>query len=180
MIFHVLLVSLGHYSVLTFFADRASSFGIARENCTLLLSVMGFASTISRIGFGILVDKYRSQLFLMISAVLFVNGCIICISSFMPGLFSQIFTSIVFGCCLGAYVTSLLVLVSCIVDDSTVPMSLCVATIGVATLIGPSSVGLLRDFYGTFLPGFLTSGMSIIIGSFCLLFVQWSIPNKLL
>ena len=48
MVLHVFLVSLGHYSVLTFFADRASSFGISRDSCTLLLSIMGLASTVAR------------------------------------------------------------------------------------------------------------------------------------
>ena len=109
MILHVFRVSLGLYSVLTFFAERASSFGISRDSSTLLLCIMVLVSTIARIGFGILVDKYRS--------------------------------SAVFGCCLGAYVTSLLVLVSTFVEDITFPMSICVATIGVATLVGPTTVG---------------------------------------
>ena len=139
---------------------------------------MGLSSTIARIGFGILVDKYRSSLFFMMSAVLFINGINIFLSSFLGGFSGQVFTAAMFGSGLGAYVTSLLVLVSTIVEDITFPMSICVATIGVATLVGPTSVGILLDTYQSFLPGFMSSGILLMVGALCLPWVWCNIPRE--
>jgi len=178
MIVHVFFVSLGHYSVLTFFADRARSFGISRDNSTLLLSIMGFSSAVVRIVFGVLIDKFRSKLFLMMTVMLSINGVSMLSSQFLHGFGGQALTSAVFGAGLGAYVTSLIVLVSAIVDDITFPMSICVFTIGVATLVGPTSVGFLLDVSGSYLPGLFSSGVIFMMGAFCLPLVWLKLPRE--
>ena len=127
-----------------------------------------------------LVSAYllTSKLFFMISSVLFINGFTICMSHCCRSFLGQSLASAMFGCGLGSYVTSLLVLVSIIVEDITFPMSVCVFTIGVATLIGPTSSGFLLDALGTFLPVFLISGMLIMLGSMILPLVWWNLPRE--
>eukprot|EP00092_Neocalanus_flemingeri_P017707 GFUD01019160.1.p1 GENE.GFUD01019160.1~~GFUD01019160.1.p1 ORF type:complete len:452 (+),score=88.21 GFUD01019160.1:104-1459(+) len=172
------LVHLGIFVTFTFYADRAAIFGISRDNSTLLLSIMGVSNFLGRIIFGKLLDKFRSRTFLMVTCVLLLNGISVLVSQFLTSFAGQAIISAVFGATFGAYITSLIVVISMLVDDITFPFGICLFVFALASLIGPTSVGHMYDVYGSYLPGFVVVGILAILGAAFLPLAWWAIHRR--
>ena len=76
--------------------------------------------------------------------------------------------------CFGAYITSLIVIISMLVDDITFPFGICLFIFALASLIGPTSVGYLYDVHGSYLPGFVLVGVLAILGAAFLPLAWWA------
>ena len=110
-ILHALLVNIGIFAVLTFFAARAISFGISETNTSYLLSMMGLASFICRIVFGVIADRFRDKVLWILFSVHFINGINIIISQFFKTFLAQALVAIIYGAAFGAKVTLNVVLI---------------------------------------------------------------------
>ena len=168
------LLHLGIFVTFTFYADRAVMFGISRDNSTILLSIMGVSNFLGRIIFGKLLDRFRSKSFLMVTCVLLLNGVSVLVSQFLTSFAGQAIISAVFGATFGAYITSLIVIISMLVDDITFPFGICLFILALASLLGPTTVGHLYDVYGSYLPGFVVVGMLAVVGAAFLPLAWWA------
>ena len=178
LILHVLLLNLCIYAIFTFYAERAMSFGISEENSSYLLSMMGFANFISRITSGIVIDKFRSKAFAILTAVHIINGLSIISSQFITSFPGQAATAIIFGAGFGAKVTCMVVIVGIIVEDITFLLSIIYLCVGISSFAGPTLVGILLDVSGSYLPGFMTVGGVFLLGAFCLPLSWWSLQKE--
>ena len=168
------LIHLGIFVTFTFYSDRAAMFGISRNNSTALLSIMGVSNFLGRIIFGKLLDQFRSRSFLMVTCVLLLNGISVLVSQYLTSFVGQAIISSVFGATFGAYITSLIVIISMLVDDITFPFGICLFIFALASLIGPTSVGYLYDVYGSYMPGFVVVGVLAILGAAFLPLAWWA------
>ena len=168
LVVHVFLLNIGIYAVFTYFAERARSFGISENKTSTLVSIMGFSNFLARILSGVIIDKFRSRTFLILTSVHMINGVSILISQFLQSFPAQAITAIIFGAGFGTKVTCMVVLVSIIDDDITHLLSIIYLSVGVASLIGPSFVGYLLDVTGSHLLGFVTISILFILGALCL------------
>ena len=164
----MLLLNIGIYAVFTYFPERARSFGISENKTSSLVSIMGFANFVARILSGVIIDKFRSKTFLILTSVHMINGVSILLSQFLPSFPAQAVTAIIFGAGFGTKVTCMVVLVSIIDDNITHLLSIIYLSVGVASLIGPSFVGYLLDVTGSHLLGFITISILFILGALCL------------
>ena len=160
--------NIGIYAVFTYFAERARSFGISENKTSTLVSIMGFSNFLARILSGVIIDKFRSRTFLILTSVHMINGVSILISQFLQSFPAQAVTAIIFGAGFGTKVTCMVVLVSIIDDDITHLLSIIYLSVGVASLVGPSFVGYLLDVTGSHLLGFVTISILFILGALCL------------
>ena len=178
LILHAFLLNICIYSIFTFYAERAISFGISEDDTSYLLSMMGFANFVARIVFGIIIDKFRSKAFIILTSIHLINGLAMLSSQFIKTFTGQAIAAVIFGAGFGAKVTCFVVVVGIIVDDITFLLSICYFVIGVASLVGPTFVGYLLDISGSYLPGFMVVGIVFILGATCLPFVWWSLEKE--
>jgi len=178
LIVHAFLLNICIYSIFTFYAERAISFGISESDTSYLLSMMGFANFVARITFGIIIDKFRSKAFLILTSVHIINGLSMISSQFIKNFTGQAIAAVIFGAGFGAKVTCFVVIVGIIVEDITFLLSICYFVIGLASLIGPTFVGYLLDVSGTYLPGFMVVGIIFILGALCLPLVWWNLEKE--
>ena len=97
LVIHVFLLNIGIYAVFTFFADRSISFGISESRTSTLISLMGLSNFLARIFSGVLIDKFRSKTFTILTAVHMINGVSIIISQFIKSFPAQAVAAIIFG-----------------------------------------------------------------------------------
>ena len=97
LVIHVFLLNIGIYAVFTFFADRSISFGISESRTSTLISLMGLSNFLARIFSGVLIDKFRSKTFTILTAVHMINGVSIIISQFIQSFPAQAVAAIIFG-----------------------------------------------------------------------------------
>ena len=110
-ILHALLINIAIFAVLTFFAPRATSFGITETNTSYLLSIMGLASFVCRILFGVIADRFRGKVLWILFSVHFTNGINIVLSQFYKTFLAQALVAVIYGAAFGAKVTLNVILI---------------------------------------------------------------------
>ena len=125
---------------------------------------MGVANLVGKIIFGSLLDKFRSQAFLLTSIVLLFNSLSVLAAEFWASFAGQIVSSLVFGFTIGAYDTSVIVIFKILCEDITIPLGISMFMFAVASLTGPTCVGSLYDLTASFSPGFLSVGCLSLLG----------------
>ena len=133
---------------------NAISFNISEDDASYLLSMMGFSNFVARIVFGIIIDKFRSKAFLILTCVHLINGLAMLSSQFIKNFIGQAVAAVIFDAGFGAKVTCFIVIVRIVVEDITFLLSICYFAIGIASLIGPTFVGYLLDISGSFFQDF--------------------------
>ena len=123
LVIHVFLLNIGIYAVFTFFADRSISFGISESRTSTLISLMGLANFLSRIFSGVIIDKFRSKTFTILTAVHMINGVSIIISQFIKSFPAQAVAAIIFGAGFG---TKALVNIETQISFSTLFCNVCI------------------------------------------------------
>ena len=125
---------------------------------------MGVANLVGKIIFGSLLDKFRSQAFLLTSIVLLFNSLSVLAAEFWASFAGQIVSSLVFGFTIGAYDTSVIVIFKILCEDITIPLGISMFMFAVASLVGPTCVGSLYDLTSSYTPGFLVVGSLSLLG----------------
>ena len=123
LVIHVFLLNIGIYAVFTFFADRSISFGISESRTSTLISLMGLANFLARIFSGVIIDKFRSKTFTILTAVHMINGVSIIISQFIQSFPAQAVAAIIFGAGFG---TKALVNIETQISFSTLFCNVCI------------------------------------------------------
>ena len=104
LVLHVFVLNIGVYSVFTYFPERAVSFGQSKDQAAMLVSIMGFANFSSRILSGVLIDRFRGKIFLLLTSIHLVNGASILASQFLTSFPVQALAAAIFGAGFGAKV----------------------------------------------------------------------------
>ena len=108
LVLHVFVLNIGVYSVFTYFPERAVSFGLSKDQAAMLVSIMGFANFSSRILSGVLIDRFRGKIFLLLTTIHLVNGASILASQFLTSFPVQALAAAIFGAGFGAKVSTIL------------------------------------------------------------------------
>ena len=100
------LINLNLGLVGTFAFERAVELGLTARQAGLVLSTMGLANILGRVGFGRLLDRRRDRAVLLTTIVLVSNGLATVLSEFTPSLLGQGVFAAVYGASQGAYFSS--------------------------------------------------------------------------
>ena len=100
------LINLNLGLVGTFAFERAVEVGLTARQAGLVLSTMGLANCLGRVGFGRLLDRQRGRAVLLTTLVLVSNGLATGLSEFCPSLLGQGVFAAVYGASQGAYFSS--------------------------------------------------------------------------
>ena len=168
LLLHVFLLNIGIYAVFTYFPERALSYGLSQGSATSLVSIMGVGNFIARIFSGVVVDKFRSKTFLILTSVHLINGLSILLSVFLESYLAQAVTAAIFGVGFGTKVTCMVVLVSLVDQEVTHLLSAIYLSVGVSSLVGPSLVGFILDVTDSYFLGFLVISVFFLLGALCL------------
>jgi MCP family monocarboxylic acid transporter-like MFS transporter 13/MCP family monocarboxylic acid transporter-like MFS transporter 12 len=152
------LFSIGVFSSFTFSTDRAVVRGLSPAQASFLLSLMGVCNCLGRVGFGLLLDRFRAQAIRLTAAAMLLNAASVAGSEYLPGLPGQAAFAAVFGLTFGCYVSSVVVVLQRVTPTITAPLGLVLLTAGLASLAGPLAVGGLYDLTGSYTIGFLLAG----------------------
>lgn len=164
------LTSIGFNIPYLYLVAQGMTLGLTEKDGSYLISVIGFANTISRIMLGYVSDKpYINRLYLYI-AMLCICGTSTLFSVLCLDFTSLAVYSSVFGVTAGAYVglTSVILVDLLGLEKLTNAFGLLLLFQGVASLIGPVIGGLLYDSTKSYHPAFYLAGGNIAMSGLLL------------
>ncbi|XP_067143318.1 monocarboxylate transporter 12-like [Centruroides vittatus] len=168
-IFSNFLTFLGIETVSIYTVEKITHKNIAtKREASYLISVIGIFNTLGRIIFGYISDKCgQNRLWLYIGS-LAVCGFSISLSTFYFNYIQMIIFSAIFGLFYGAYISLLpIILVDLFgLEKLTDSFGFVLFFQGIASFFGIPITGWLYDQTGSFEPGFLFSGISVLLSSF--------------
>ena len=159
---HYFLMNAAIFSTVKFTYDRAVHRGLSPHSSGWLLSIMGVANCVGRIGFGLVLDRFRSKLILVCTAVMVVNSLSIILSEHLTSFQTLAVFCAIFGATFGAHVCSAVVMLQSYMDRNlrvTDSLALTFVTVGLSTIVGPLVVGGFFDATGSYTLGFQVIGM---------------------
>uniref|UniRef100_A0A1I8I7Q9 MFS domain-containing protein n=1 Tax=Macrostomum lignano TaxID=282301 RepID=A0A1I8I7Q9_9PLAT len=171
-----LLCSIGFNAPYIYTPDRAQRAGHEDTESALLVSVIGGANTVGRLGFGWLSDRgadsRRLQLYW---ASLAVSGAALAISCLSDEYAFSAACCAAFGLFSGSFVTlTSPVLVDLVgIDKLSDSFGLTLLFQGVGVLAGPPLAGLLYDWTSSFDVPFLVCGCSLIASGLVMVPAHW-------
>jgi len=163
------LILLGVFATLFYLPERNTLLGFEKDKNILFFRIVGVANCIGRIIFGILLDAFQDRVILLTAGVTIINAISVISSSFLHSMMTQAIFYAVFGFTWGAFITGIIIILSGIDRNISVPFSMCLLSIGISSFVSPPLAGFLHDISGTFTIGFLTTGGLGVIGSIILL-----------
>ncbi|CAL4074610.1 unnamed protein product, partial [Meganyctiphanes norvegica] len=174
--------SIGFNAPYVFIVDRAVHLGVSNNDAAYLLSVVGIANTVSRIGLGWISDQPWVNRLYLYNVALTICGVGTCCVFWMTSYASQVFYAVLFGSMSGAYVglTSVVLVDLLGMEKLTNAFGLLLMFQGIASLIGPPMCGALFDATGSYDYSFLLAGSMIAISGLMLFFIPciWKIQAR--
>jgi len=155
-----------------FIVDKANKeLDVAYKEASFLLSIIGIANVVGRIGFGYLADQPRvNRLWLYNLAVIIAGGAMVLLI-FCLSYTSLAVMSAFFGAFIGAFVTlTPVILVDLFgVERLTNAFGILLLFQGVAAFVGPPLAGLMKESSGNYDVAFIAFGV-MMAGSGAMLF----------
>lgn len=135
--------SIGFNAPYVFIVDRAVHLGVSNNDAAYLLSVVGIANTVSRIGLGWISDQPWVNRLYLYNVALTICGVGTCCVFWMTSYAAQVFYAVLFGSMSGAYVglTSVVLVDLLGMEKLTNAFGLLLMFQGIASLIGPPMCG---------------------------------------
>ena len=122
---------------------------------------------VGKILFGSALDYFRHASIFLTSIILFTNAVSVLMMELWITAFGQVFSAVLFGFSVGSYDTSIIVIFKTLCPDITVPLGVSMFVFAVASLLGPTTTGLLYDMTGSYRTPFIILSSLSFMG--CLL-----------
>lgn len=165
--------SIGFNVPYVYIVASAKELGIAKENASLLLSVIGIANTVGRVALGWVADKPWVNRLWIYNICLTICGIATFLSAFCLDFISLSVYASVYGFTIGAYVglTSVILVDLLGLQKLTNAFGLLLLFQGIASFLGPPIAGWLYDALGSYNPGFYVAGVMIAVSGLVLFFI---------
>ncbi|XP_076277713.1 monocarboxylate transporter 5-like isoform X1 [Lasioglossum baleicum] len=165
--------SIGFNVPYVYVLPQAEEQGIAKNDASYLLAIIGIANTVGRIVLGYISDKPWVNRLLIYNLCLTICGLATILSTECTSFATFAIYSSVFGFTSGAYVglTSVLLVDLLGLQHLTNAFGLLLLFQGFASLLGPPIAGCLYDELKSYDPGFYTAGAMITVSGLILFFI---------
>ncbi len=163
----LIMVATGYYIPDIYLPEYAMSSGVTAQNSANLISIIGFANLVSRLLFGFIGDYGPRLRLSMCGCFMAILGLISILLPFFPTYTIFIIYAILFGICVGCYVSLYSVILVDMFGLPMLPKSLGLALFAVSPLylFGSPLIGLLIDTLGYVSVSFYIPGSICVVGS---------------
>ncbi|RNA24814.1 monocarboxylate transporter 12 [Brachionus plicatilis] len=167
------LTSLGFNAPFIYIVDQADSIGIPTKHGDYFLATIGISNTVGRVVLGIISDVKGVNRLYLYATVLTICGIATSIEPFFTTYAGFLIYSMVFGFTSGGYVslTSVLLVDLLGLDKLTNAFGMLLVFQGIATLIGPPTIGILYDIFKSYSIPFFLIGILIGLSGFMCFFI---------
>lgn len=165
------LAMAGFFTPFVYIRDNAIRLGIAENDATMLLPVLGAFNVLGRVVAGWLSDRPWADCLFIHNIALIVAGGATCLVPLMSTHGQLSFYSAVFGCCIAAFITlRSIVLVELLgLHNLTTSFGLMLLFQGIASIVGSPISGSIFDATGSYTVPFVISGCLMgVAGLICL------------
>ena len=163
LLLYTFLFNIGTVAPLSFIPQHVKTFGITSSSASMLLSIMGISNCVGKIVFGRLLDMCGPKKIYLIIINSIINSSMVIASDFLRTFAGQATYAAVFGFSFGGFIDSVVVLLRLFYDDITEMLGLWFLTMAVSSIVSPTFVGQMYDYYSSFTLAFeICGGLSLL------------------
>lgn len=146
---------------------------MSKDKTSQLISCIGLANTIGRVGFGFIADKPEVNRLMVYSFCLTICGISTAVCGFLVDFWQLVAYAIIFGISTAAFVvlTSVIVVDLIGLDEMANGFGLVLLFQGVSTFFGQPFGAFLNSTFENYSPAFMFSGICICFGGFMVLLI---------
>lgn len=153
--------------------------GIPAETGDYFLATIGISNTVGRVLLGILSDLKKVNRIYLYATLLTLCGLATCIEPFFTSYSGFLIYSIIFGLTSGGYIslTSVLLVDLLGLDKLTNAFGILLVFQGIATFIGPPTIGILYEIFKSYTVPFFLIGIVIGFSGLMCFLIQFIKPK---